>query len=107
MKIRFNVPQNGPDRLVSEVELIFDEGPLEGMKLVGLSVWKGSDDGDLYVTMPAREFGSGICRRYYDFLRTAESRNGAALQRVKLWILSEFRAQPGYGDLYVDRGEIS
>ena len=58
MHISFVTRDNGPERLVTEAEIVFGEGPLADMKLVGLSVWRGAD-GDLYVTFPSRAFGVG------------------------------------------------
>ena len=89
MRLQFVQRESGPERLVCEAELLFDEGPLSGMKLVGFSVWRGAD-GDLYVTFPSRAFGVGTERRYFDFLRATE---GAAAvgRRVKDWILEEYR----------------
>ena len=90
MRVQFVARENGPERLVCEAEVVFDEEPLTGMKLIGFSLWK-SPDGEVYVTFPARSFGAGGERRYFDYLRSVE---GAAteVKRVKAWILEEFRA---------------
>jgi hypothetical protein len=92
MRVQFVEKQNGPERLVCEAELVFDEsaGPLAGMKLVGFSLWR-SPDGDIYVTFPSRAFGAGNERRFFDYLRSAE---GAAsdVRKVKAWILEEYRS---------------
>jgi len=59
MKVQFVQRENGPERLVCEAEVVFDEGgPLTGMKLVGFSLWR-SPDGEVYVTFPSRAFGAG------------------------------------------------
>ena len=90
MRVHFVQRENGPERLITEAELVFDEGgPLEGMKLVGFCVWKGPE-GELYVTFPSRAFGAGNERRYFDYLRSA---NGTAepVKKVKDWILEEYR----------------
>ncbi|MCU0241263.1 MAG: hypothetical protein MUF51_02430 [Vicinamibacteria bacterium] len=92
MHIRFVTKEHGPERLVSEAEIHFEEGFLAGMKLVGISLWRGAD-GDTYVTMPARAFGMGQERRFFDFLRSAEPGGTEDLKRVKAHILDEFRAQ--------------
>jgi hypothetical protein len=91
MKIQFTPKDNGPDRLVAEAELLFDDGLLEGMKLVGFSLWK-SPEGEIYVTFPSRAFGAGADRRYFDFLRSTE---GTPLEprRLKAAILEAFQAQ--------------
>ena len=58
MRIKFTQRENGPERLVTEAEILFDEPVLSGLKLVGFSLWK-SPEGELYVTFPSRAFGSG------------------------------------------------
>ena len=92
MRVVFVERPNGPERLVTEVEIVFDEdGPLAGLKLVGLSIWKGADDA-LAVTFPARSFGVGGERRFFDYLRAVEPGAGDP-RRVKDWIVDEYRAQ--------------
>jgi hypothetical protein len=64
--VTFNFVQRegGPERLVSEAELVFPAraGILAGLKLVGFSLWK-SPEGEIYVTFPSRAFGAGSERR--------------------------------------------
>ena len=91
MRVQFVQRDNGPERLVCEAELVFDEAPLDGMKLVGFSLWKGPED-DIYVTFPARPFGAGTDRRYFDFLRPAEGPSFELSKKLKAWIVGEFRA---------------
>ena len=90
MRVQFVARENGPERLVCEAEVVFDEEPLTGMKLIGFSLWK-SPDGEVYVPFPARSFGAGGERRYFDYLRSVEGA-AAEVKRVKAWILEEFRA---------------
>ena len=91
MRVQFVQRENGPERLVCEAEIVFDEaGPLAGMKLVGFSLWRGPD-GEVYVTFPSRAFGAGSERRFFDFLRSADG-TAAEARRVKTWILEEHRA---------------
>jgi len=92
MRVQFVQKENGPERLVCEAEVVFDEqaGPLTGMKLVGFSLWR-SPEGEVYVTFPSRAFGAGNDRRYFEFLRSADGAPGE-VKRVKAWILEEFRA---------------
>jgi hypothetical protein len=92
MRVQFVSRDNGPERLVCDAELVFDdEGPLAGMKLVGFGLWQGAD-GEVSVTFPSRAFGTGGERRFYDYLRSVES-NVADSRRVKEWILEQFRAR--------------
>ena len=91
MRVQFVERENGPERLVCEAEVVFDEaGPLQGMKLVGFSLWRGPD-GEVYVTFPSRAFGAGNDRKYFDYLRSAEGAPADA-KRVKAWIVEEYRA---------------
>lgn len=89
MRVQFVEKANGPERLVSDAEILFDEGPLAGMKLVGFSVWR-SAEGDLYVTFPSRAFGTATERKYFDYLRTTEP-GAAGSRKVKDWMLEEYR----------------
>ena len=93
MRVQFVERENGPERLVCEAEVVFDEAdePLSGMKLVGFSLWK-SPEGEIYVTFPSRVFGAGEERRYFDYLRSVEG-GAAEGKRVKAWILEEFEAR--------------
>jgi hypothetical protein len=90
MRVQFVEKVNGPERLVCDAEIVFEEDPLSGMKLVGFSLWR-SADGDVYVTFPSRAFGAGTERKFFDYLRSAEGLS-AEVKRVKDWILGEYRA---------------
>ena len=90
MRVQFVEKVNGPERLVCDAEVVFEEDPLSGMKLVGFSLWR-SADGEVYVTFPLRAFGAGTERKYFDYLRSAEGLS-AEVKRVKDWILGEYRA---------------
>jgi len=91
MRVQFVAKENGPERLVSEAEVHFEEGPLAGAKLVGFSLWK-SPDGEVYVTFPSRAFGAGSERRYFDYLRAIDA-DQETVKRVKAWILDEYRKE--------------
>jgi hypothetical protein len=90
MRVEFVTREAGPERLLCEAEIVFgpEDGPLAGMKLVGLSVWQGPD-GENYVTFPSRAFGAGSERKYFDYLRTADGIPATA-RNVKAWILAEY-----------------
>ena len=75
VQVQFVARDNGPERLVCEAEIHFDEGPLRGTKLVGFSLWKGPD-GELYVTFPSRAFGAGSERRLWRGTRYGECAAG-------------------------------
>jgi hypothetical protein len=89
MKVHFVARENGPERLETEAEIHFEEGPLAGSRLVGFCLWKGPD-GEIYVTFPSRAFGAGTDRRYFDYLRAING-DSETVKRVKGWILEEYR----------------
>jgi hypothetical protein len=90
MRVQFIYRENGPEKLVCDAEIVFDDGILEGMKLVGFSLWQGAE-GQTFVTFPSRAFGAGSDRKYFDFLRSLEASSGEA-KRVKAWILEQYEA---------------
>ena len=91
MRVQFVARENGPERLVTEAEVHFEEGPLAGAKIVGFCLWK-SPEGEVYVTFPSRAFGAGSERRYFDYLRSVDGTLDV-LKRVKAWILDEYRKE--------------
>ena len=92
MRVVFVERPNGPERLLTEAEIILDEdGPLAGMKFVGFSIWRGQE-GEVFVTFPARSFGVSGERRFFDLLRAVDAGSDAP-KRVKDWIVQEYRAQ--------------
>ncbi len=89
MQVRFVPRTGGPDNLVCEAELVFEaQGPMAGMKLVGLSLWRGGD-GDVRVTFPSRAYSSGADRRFFAYLRS-DAGSPEDVKRVKAWILERF-----------------
>ena len=90
-RVEFIPRQNGPERLVTEAEIHFEDGPLAGMRLVGFSIWR-STEGELYVTFPSRAFGAGTERKYFDYLRAVDG-SAETVKAVKAWILEEYRKQ--------------
>src|SRR5713226_5029203 len=91
VQVHFVARENGPERLVTEAEIHFEEGPLAGTRLVGFSLWH-SAEGELYVTFPSRAFGAGTERRYFDYLRAIDG-SAETVKAVKAWILDEYRRQ--------------
>lgn len=89
VRVQFVARDNGPERLVSEAELHFEEGPLAGMRLVGFSLWR-SAEGEIYVTFPSRAFGTATDRKYFDYLRAVDG-SSETVKQVKDWILEEYR----------------
>jgi hypothetical protein len=95
VRVVFVQRDNAPERLVCEAEIIFGDGILAGMKLVGFSLWR-SPEGEVYVTFPSRAFGTGGERRFFDFFRGVEG-GTTDTKRVKTWIIDAFHAHAGAG----------
>ena len=59
---------NPPGKL-ADAELHFNEGPLEGLKLIGFSIWERRTGGGRNVTFPARQYAVNGERRSFALLR--------------------------------------
>lgn len=70
IKITPNDRNNPPGKL-AEAELHFSEGPLEGLKLIGFSIWeqRRGGGGGRNVTFPARQYNVNGERRSFALLR--------------------------------------
>ena len=68
IKIALNDKNNPPGKL-AEAELHFTEGVLEGLKLIGFSVWERRSGGGRNVTFPARQYAVNGERRSFALLR--------------------------------------
>lgn len=77
VKIVPSAPSNSPAGKLADAELHFgidrhgakDGEPLEGLKLIGFSVWERHSDGSRYVTFPARQYSVNGDRRSFALLR--------------------------------------
>lgn len=70
IKITPNDRNNPPGKL-AEAELHFSDGPLEGLKLIGFSIWeqRRGGGGGRNVTFPARQYNVNGERRSFALLR--------------------------------------
>jgi hypothetical protein len=68
IKIMPNDKGNPPGKL-ADAELHFSEGPLEGLKLIGFSVWERRGGNGRNVTFPARSYVVNGDRRSFALLR--------------------------------------
>ena len=68
VKIIPNEKSNPPGKL-AEAELHFTDGILEGLKLIGFSVWERRTGGGRNVTFPARQYSVNGERRSFSLLR--------------------------------------
>ena len=86
--------KNTPVGKLADAELLFTDGPLAGLKLVGFAVWERKTGSGRNVTFPARTYASGNERRSYALLRpetdaTAQNR----LREIILQAYAEFEAE--------------
>ena len=62
----------GPSGKLADAELHFSDGLLDGLKLVGFTVWDRRDTRGRSVTFPARQYSVGGERRHYVLLRATD-----------------------------------
>jgi hypothetical protein len=68
VRITPNDKGNPPGKL-ADAELHFTEGPLDGLKLIGFSIWERRGGGGRNVTFPARQYSVNGERRSFALLR--------------------------------------
>ena len=68
VKFTPNEKQNPPGKL-ADAELHFTDGVLEGLKLIGFSVWERRTGNGRNVTFPARQYAVNGERRSFALLR--------------------------------------
>ena len=94
VKITPNDRGNPPGKL-ADAELHFTEGPLEGLKLIGFSVWerRGGTAGR-NVTFPARQYNVNGERRSFALLRPLADTTGQhKLRELILDAYADWEAQ--------------
>jgi hypothetical protein len=79
-----------PAGKLADAELHFTEGELEGLKLIGFSVWERRSGGGRNVTFPARQYSVNGERRSFALLRPIA--DAAAHDRIRELILQEYAA---------------
>jgi hypothetical protein len=95
VKITPNERGNPPGKL-AEAELHFSEGPLEGLKLIGFSIWeqKRGGGGGRNVTFPARQYNVNGERRSFALLRpVVDTTAQGKLRELILDAYAEWEAQ--------------
>lgn len=88
VKITPNDKGNPPGKL-ADAELHFTEGVLDGLKLIGFSVWERRNGGGRNVTFPARQYSVNGERRSFSLLRPIL--DATAQERVRDLILQAYR----------------
>ena len=93
IKIIANDLNNPPGKL-ADAELHFTDGPLDGLKLIGFSIWERRTGGGRNVTFPARQYSVNGERRSFALLRPIV--DATAQDRIRERILdayAEYEAQ--------------
>lgn len=95
IKITPNDKGNPPGKL-ADAELHFNDGPLEGLKLIGFGIWERRGDNRRNVVFPARTYSVNGDRRSFALLRPIAVTDGQ--ERIKALILeaySEYEERAG------------
>jgi hypothetical protein len=87
VKISRNDKGNPPGKL-AEAELHFAEGALDGLKLIGFSIWERRNGGGRNVTFPARQYSVNGERRSFALLRPLAE--GGAQDKLRDLILHAY-----------------
>ena len=90
VKITQNDKNNPPGKL-ADAELHFTEGVLDGLKLIGFSVWERKTGNGRNVTFPARSYSVAGERRTFSLLRPTAG-DATAQDRVRELILEAYAA---------------
>lgn len=88
IKITPNDRGNPPGKL-ADAELHFTEGPLEGLKLIGFSIWERRSGNGRNVTFPARQYAVNGERRSFALLRPVI--DTTAQNRIRELILEAYQ----------------
>jgi hypothetical protein len=87
VKIAPNEKHNPPGKL-ADAELHFTDGVLEGLKLIGFSVWERRTGGGRNVTFPARQYAVNGERRSFALLRPIADMS--AQERIRDLVLEAY-----------------
>ena len=89
MTIRFTPNENSnPPGKLADAELHFTGGSLEGLKLIGFSVWERRTGAGRNVTFPARQYSVNGERRSFALLRPID--DAAAQNCIRDLILEAY-----------------
>jgi hypothetical protein len=101
-----------PTDKLADAELVFEEGLLSGMKLVGFTIWRNRHRAVCSVTFPARQYMVNGERRSYALLRSVEvGGSGAAQETLRLLILQAYaeyerQASVTYGGALLEAPDV-
>jgi hypothetical protein len=88
--IKFTPNDGGnPPGKLADAELHFTDGPLEGLKLIGFTIWERRIGNGRNVTFPARSYSVNGERRNFALLRPIV--DVTAQERIRELILAAFQ----------------
>ena len=95
MRLHFilNKGDNGPEALLAEVEVHFEvhDGPLAGLKLIGVGVWCArKDDKGVTVLVPSRSYATPKGARFFELLKDSEGDGRKTVVKFKKFIKAEY-----------------
>jgi hypothetical protein len=90
IRISLNDRPTPPGKL-ADAELVFTDGPLAGLRLLGFSVWERRNGGERHVTFPARQYSGNGERRSFALLRPVA--DVTAQDAIRALILDAYAAQ--------------
>jgi hypothetical protein len=91
MEVKITPNEKGsPAGKLAEAELIFTDGELEGLRLVGFAIWERRGGSGRNVTFPARQYSVNGERRSFALLRPTT--DAQAQERIRDLILQAYDA---------------
>src|SRR5438874_9098389 len=81
--------KGNPAGKLADAELHFTEGVLDGLKLIGFSVWERRTGGGRNVTFPARTYSVNGERRSFALLRPAAG-DASSQERIRELVLQAY-----------------
>ena len=89
MTVKFTPNDKGnPPGKLADAELHFVDGPLDGLKLIGFSIWETRTGARRNVTFPARQYSVNGERRSFALLRPIT--DTAAQERIRDLVLEAY-----------------
>jgi len=95
MRLHFilNKGDRVPKKLLADVEVHFEahDGPLAGLKLIGVGVWCArKDDKGVTVLVPSRSYATPKGQRFFELLRDSEGDGHKRVATFKKFIKAEY-----------------
>jgi hypothetical protein len=81
--------KGSPAGKLAEAEVHFAEGPFDGLKLIGFTIWERRGGGGRSVTFPARSYAVNGERRSFALLRPIT--DPAAQEKLRTLILDAYQ----------------